>query len=105
MKGNIPSNVPPSSPLLPSATAPSSLSPLQPLNLYSQAAHHAGPSVESRKPGWELGAFCLQAKNERVKTSSRSTFPASSCLKAAPFSHQGLELTLAAVGWFFVVVI
>ncbi|KAK5867762.1 hypothetical protein PBY51_012226 [Eleginops maclovinus] len=66
MKGNIPSNVPPSSPLLHSASAPSSLSPLKPLNLYSQAAHQARPSMESRKPGWELGACCLQAKNERV---------------------------------------
>lgn len=64
MKGNIPSKCTPF--FFPLASAPSFLSPLQPLNLYSRATHQAGPSVEIRKLVWELGACCLRAKGKWV---------------------------------------
>lgn len=62
--------------LLSSASTPSSLSPLQPLNFYSQASHQAGPSMESRKLDWEMGA-CLQAKAAGMRCLPRRRWPLS----------------------------
>lgn len=62
--------------LLPLAPSPSALSPVQPLNFYSQAAHQAEPLCGEQEAG--LGACCLQAKASGYEMSAWkkvATFP------------------------------
>lgn len=62
VKGNIPSNVPPSP--LPSACAPSLLSPLQPLNLYSQGCTPSRALRGEQEAGMGTGSLLSPRQGE-----------------------------------------
>ena len=62
VKGNIPSNVPPSP--LPSACAPSLLSPLQPLNLYSQGCTPSRALRGEQEAGTGTGSLLSPRQGE-----------------------------------------